>query len=203
MNEFWSNAGLQYVTILISFVPLLVALRAWRRYEASRVLSDQSRSKFRKLCGEALAQYVIALGAPVLYAVIQTLAGNQDLTSNLANAYLTAVALTGLASLWNVYKVSRDTRAAAGQPCNNARMTKLRDVEKTNLSGYTAALVSFLGGTIGLIAYNLLLSPPLWSWFVAFLLTVMAAYGLLWSTAVATVADAYESNPALGRKTRR
>lgn len=203
MSEFWSSQSVQYFTILISFAPLLLALRAWKKYEVTRGLSGERLRTFRKLCFETIAQYLLAFGVPILLAVIQTVAGNQDMSSNLANAYLTAAALAGAASLWNIYKAWRDTRHASKQPSNKARTAKLGDVKQKNLSSFTPALSSIVIGTIGLIAYNLNTSPPSWSWFAAFLLTGYAAYGVVWSHSVATVAAEYESDPKLGRKTLR
>jgi hypothetical protein len=200
MDQFWTNRFVQYTTIAMSFLPLLVAVRAWRKYEGSRTLSPELLRTFRKQCSETLAQYMLALGLPILYVLFQTWAAGQDLASNLTNGYLTAAALAGAASLWNVRKAHRDTKSAALHPSNKARASRLRDVEERNLGSYSPALISLLIGTIGLIAYNQIPSPPPWFWFAAFLLTSLAAYSLAWSNSTASVAAAYDGNPKMGRK---
>ena len=188
----------QYVTVALTFLPVILALSAWKKYEEKHNLTGERLQVFKKQCHEALAQYLTALGFPIGYAVLQTIAGNQQLATNLTNGYLAAVALAGLASLWNVYKAHRDTQAALKQR-NVSRQMRLENVKDTNLYAYTLALVSVILGTIGIYVYNKLPAPPPSAWFIAFLLTAAAAKGLLWSTAAATVAAAYESNPKMGK----
>lgn len=204
MNEtFWNSRILQYLTIFLSIVPIVLASLMWKKHQVALSLSGEALRTFKKQCKETIAQYFCALIAPIIFTVIQTLVANQELTANLTNGYFTSIALSGGVSLWNIYKASKDIGDASRHPGNKARMQALKNVEERNQAIYYSALLSFLIGTFGLIAYNLVPSPPIWSWFAAFLLTYVPAYSLVWSNSVTTVAAKYEEKPSLGRKKSR
>lgn len=200
MNDFWQSASVQYITVGMLFAPPAFALAAWSRVDRACAIPRSATRRVRKLRQEILFQYFVAILAPILYQLFQTWASNQDLAVSLTNAYLTAVALAGMVSLWNVYKANRDGRDAKSKPGNRNRENGLSDVRQRNLGAYSRALVSLLAGTIGFAAYNLVVRPPTWSWFAAFLLTGTAATSLVWSITVSAVAEAYVCNPKLGRK---
>lgn len=200
---FWNSVIVQYVTIAVSFLPLFLARRCWKDFQNRRSFTDTQLRDFKKLCSEAVVLYLLAFGFPIAFVLVQTISGSQQLTSNLANGYISSVGLAGLASFWNVYKGFRDTKVAKKQPSNVPRLMRLANVEMTNLRAYTFALLSVIGSLVGLILYNGLQEPPAYAWFVAYLASAIATVGLTWSAAVSTVAAAYEANPKLGRTSQR
>lgn len=195
--SFWASHALQLLTLTM-VVAFLFATPILQRKKLALIPSGL-KLRYLRLCNDVLVQVMVNTIIPLVLSLAAVGLGPLGLSEGIATSFLGICVASGASTLWNVRKAHIASEMAKRASEQGSRVTRLNDVYQKNLSAFTAALLSLILGVAGLLASYINFSVlPDWFWFVCFLLSSLAIYSTGWSISVQTVAEAYESNPALG-----
>lgn len=195
--NFWTSHVLQLITLAMVVV-FLFATPVLQRKKLVLVPTDL-KLRYLRLCNDVLVQVATNTIIPLVLSLAAVGLGSLGLSEGIATSFLGICVASGASALWNVRKAHVVFEMAKRTSEQGNRVARLNDVYQKNLSAFTAALLSLIFGVAGLLAsYANFSVLPDWFWFACFLLSSLAIYSTGWSISVQTVAEAYESNPALG-----
>lgn len=200
--KFWTSHILQLVTLAL-VLGTLIAIPIFQRRNLPLVPA-QLRQRYLRICDDILAQATLNILLPLLLSLTAVLLGPLGLSEAIATTFLGVCTTSGASALWNVRKAHIAYQIAIKAQKLGSRTARLSDVYKTNISAFTAALVSLTLGVFGLLVTYVSFSIlPDWFWFVCFLMSAIAIYATSWSIVVQIVAEEYENNPKLGTKSKK
>ncbi|MBV7539407.1 hypothetical protein KW842_26910 [Duganella sp. sic0402] len=200
--KFWTSHILQLVT-LASVLGTLVATPIFQRKNLPLV-PVQLRQRYLRICNDIIVQVALNIFLPLALSLAAVLLGPLGLSEAVATTFLGICTTSGASALWNVRKAHIAYKIAIKTQKLGSRTYRLSDVYKTNVSAFTAALISLTLGVLGLlITYVNFSILPDWFWFVCFLMSAIAIYATSWSIVVQIAAEEYENNPKLGTNSKK